>query len=352
MAWAVVVSGVSLLVVFAWIFTQILTQNGRLLLRINALENQLIDEGLLPPKPEEQVGGLPAGSVLNDFSLPMLAGGSMTLHEWRGRRVLLIFVHPDCSFSRDLLAELATHSTAIQDPLPIVISGGDAAANRAMFDAHPAPYPLLLQEGAEVQSVYRLRGTPTGYLVGADGATLGPALVGPESLLRKLRPSGGSTPRGHRWRPITESHVRRDGLKAGTAAPDFTLPKPGGGELSLREFRGRNILLVFSDPHCAPCMRLAPKLEEVHRSRADLRVLMVSRGSVEDNLAKIAELGLTFPIALQRHWEVSRDYAMFATPIGYLIDEAGILSSDVATGAESIFQLCSAAATAVGRTGL
>jgi len=77
---------------------------------------------------------------------------------------------------------------------------------------------------------------------------------------------------------------------------------------------------------------------------------MVSRGSVEDNLTKIAELGLTFPIAMQRHWEVSRAYAMFATPIAYLIDEAGILSSGVAAGPEPILRLCAAATVAVGRT--
>jgi hypothetical protein len=99
------------------------------------------------------------------------------------------------------------------------------------------------------------------------------------------------------------------------------------------------VLLVFSDPHCGPCAELGPRLQEIHAERSDLNVLVISRGDVEDNLAKASELDLTFPIVLQKKWEVSMKYAMFATPIGYLIDEQGILASDVAVGVEPILAL-------------
>jgi hypothetical protein len=65
---------------------------------------------------------------------------------------------------------------------------------------------------------------------------------------------------------------------------------------------------------------------------------------VEANRAKVKEHGLTFPILLQKQWEVSRDYATFATPVAYLIDEAGVLASDAAVGAEPILGLLSSAA--------
>jgi hypothetical protein len=42
---------------------------------------------------------------------------------------------------------------------------------------------------------------------------------------------------------------------------------------------------------------------------------------------------------LQKQWEVSLKYAMFATPIGYLVDERGILASDVAIGVGPILAL-------------
>jgi len=44
-------------------------------------------------------------------------------------------------------------------------------------------------------------------------------------------------------------------------------------------------------------------------------------------------------VLLQKHWEISRRYAMFATPIGYLIDEHGIIARDVAVGAEAVLDL-------------
>ena len=68
-------------------------------------------------------------------------------------------------------------------------------------------------------------------------------------------------------------------------------------------------------------------------------MLVVSRRDVEANRAKATGLGLTFPIVLQKQWEVSLQYAMFATPVGYLIDEEGILASDVAVGVGPILAL-------------
>src|SRR5262249_39527229 len=73
-------------------------------------------------------------------------------------------------------------------------------------------------------------------------------------------------------------------------------------------------------------------------------VLMISRRDPEANRHKVAELGLTFPVVLRRSWEVSLRYAMFATPIAYLIDEQGVLTTDVVVGVESIRALLATAA--------
>jgi hypothetical protein len=73
---------------------------------------------------------------------------------------------------------------------------------------------------------------------------------------------------------------------------------------------------------------------------------MVSRGDEEANRAKAAEHGLTFPIGLQRQWEISRDYGMFATPVAYWIDESGLIASEVVTGVDPILALLARAAEA------
>ncbi|MDB4896427.1 MAG: doxX, partial [Firmicutes bacterium] len=50
------------------------------------------------------------------------------------------------------------------------------------------------------------------------------------------------------------------GLAPGTPAPDFCLPEINGGEVCLKQFRGRKILLIFSDIHCGPCGELAQRV--------------------------------------------------------------------------------------------
>jgi peroxiredoxin len=76
--------------------------------------------------------------------------------------------------------------------------------------------------------------------------------------------------------------------------------------------------------------------------RPTISVVMISRGEPKENRAKVKEHGLTFPVLLQQRWEISRRYAMFATPIAYLIDEAGVIADDVAVGVESIQALLAA----------
>jgi len=168
--------------------------------------------------------------------------------------------------------------------------------------------------------------------------------------------------RGNRFgnRSLASSRLKRDGLKAGTTAPNFRLPRlDGRGELALEELRGRRVLLVFSDPHCGPCDALAPELEMFHRQKKQktrppsplpsppgegelsttVTLVMISRGEPMENRTKVKEHGLTFPVVLQQQWEISRRYAMFATPIAYLIDETGVIAHDIAVGTEAVVAL-------------
>src|SRR2546423_12785563 len=69
--------------------------------------------------------------------------------------------------------------------------------------------------------------------------------------------------------------------------------------------------------------------------------MIVSRGDPEANRQKLSEHGLTFPVVLQRPWELSREYGMVATPLGYLIGEQGVIAADVAVGQKAILALVS-----------
>jgi peroxiredoxin len=114
-----------------------------------------------------------------------------------------------------------------------------------------------------------------------------------------------------------------------------------GKRRSLTSLLNKRVLLVFSDPQCGPCEALAPELVRIHQQHADndLGVVMISRGDLKANREKARTHGFPFPVLLQKRWEISKDYAMFATPIAYLIDREGIIAQPVAVGKDSILSL-------------
>jgi peroxiredoxin len=268
-----------------------------------------------------------------------------------GKDLLLIFFSPRCGFCTKMAADLAALATeGDARAMPVVVTTGNAVENHKFFEQYGIRCVVLRQENMEVASLYRAQGTPTGYRIDAEGRIASELAVGAEPLLRLARAASfdqhkpastnGHAAKGYQPDPsLTRSRLNRSGLKAGTVAPEFSLPRIDGGELALADFRDRRLLLVFSDPNCGPCDELALRLQELHMERPDLQVLMISRRDAEMTAAKAAKLGLHFPIGMQKQWEISLMYGMFATPIGYLIDEHGIVVNDVAVGVEPILAL-------------
>ena len=90
-----------------WLSYQFLGQMGRVLLRLDALEQQL-KQVLRPAPPQAPAapGGLPLGAEAPAFDLPDLAGKPCALSSYRGRKVLLIFFNPQCGFCTQMIPDL------------------------------------------------------------------------------------------------------------------------------------------------------------------------------------------------------------------------------------------------------
>jgi peroxiredoxin len=335
----------------------LLRQSGRLLLRIEVLE-RLASAGQ-PPDPHaahaSSPAGLPIGSAAPTFDLPGLEGGRVTLEEFRGQQVLLTFFSPTCGFCQRMVPDLARLPQAAGNghPLPLLITNGNAEENRKLLGEAGIRFPVGVQREMDVASQYKVGGTPMGYIIDEQGLIASEVAVGADQILRLAEsapPGSNKSYKGNK--SLADSRILRSGLPAGTAAPEFTLPSVDGGEISLSEYLGQPVLLVFSDPDCGPCNQLAPKLDHEYRQSREVQVLMVSRGEVESNKAKVREHGLTFPVALQRRWEVSQAYGMFATPIAFLINEQGVIEADAATGVEPILTLFSSAVKSRQKEGM
>jgi len=149
----------------------------------------------------------------------------------------------------------------------------------------------------------------------------------------------------NRW--LSFSSVLGGGLKAGERAPIFRLPDLGGRVISLVDYRGRRVLLVFTDPQCGPCDELAPHLVRLDQEHANngLSLIIVGRGDQQENRRKAAEHGFEFPVVIQPKWKLSKEYGTFATPVAFLIGEDGVISSDAAMGKDAILALAHLAQT-------
>src|SRR6266516_2250935 len=205
-AWLVILVG-------GWLGSQLLRQNGRILLRLDELEKRLNE---LECGGADEPEGLPLGSEAPSFELADLAGGRQSLAQFHGQPALLVFFNPDCGFCRELMPKLAAvaagfqpageggilppgknaHSTGSPEnpkdstltqgnsaglearltgrqgcppPRLLILTTGEAEKNRQFFAEHKVGCPVLLQNDGEVAKAYQVNGTPAGYLVSAEG---------------------------------------------------------------------------------------------------------------------------------------------------------------------------------------
>jgi peroxiredoxin len=99
---------------------------------------------------------------------------------------------------------------------------------------------------------------------------------------------------------------------AGSAAPTFTLTAGTGGQVSLTDFRGRNVLLYFQEGlSCQPCW---DQIKDFEQNQAALKTAgidaVVSITTDPANLIrrKVADEKLTTPVLSDPSMQVSRAY--------------------------------------------
>jgi peroxiredoxin len=111
--------------------------------------------------------------------------------------------------------------------------------------------------------------------------------------------------------------------------------------VDLADYRGQQVLLIFTDPDCGPCQELAPRLAQVQHDcrNAGVEPILVARGDVEENRHKAEAHGFDFPVVIQERWKLSQEYGIFAVPVAFLIGEDGVIAKDVARGVEEILAL-------------
>jgi peroxiredoxin len=125
-------------------------------------------------------------------------------------------------------------------------------------------------------------------------------------------------------------------IEPGEAAPDFTLPNHRGEPVSLAEFRGRKLMLVFYPADFSlVCSDQLSIYQEVlgQIEEAGVQLVGVSVDSSWSHNAFRKKLGLDMPLLADFHpkGEMSRSYGAYIEDFGIanrslvLIDEEGVV---------------------------
>ena len=136
--------------------------------------------------------------------------------------------------------------------------------------------------------------------------------------------------------PGMEGPAENPGLAVGTQAPDFTLLDANAEKVTLSEFRGKNVVLVFYpldwSPACSDQLSLYQS-ELAEFAKHDAEVIAISVDSLYSHGAWAAVRGITFPLLadFNPHGEISRLYKVMRSSDGfseralYIIDRQGTI---------------------------
>jgi peroxiredoxin len=329
----------------AWATLQLIAQQGRLLLRIEALEEGLRDPSSAtharqsgtssnhkqsPPVPQF---GLPVGSRAPDFRLRGLDGRTRTLADllMPDRQLFLAFMDPGCGPCTALLPQIARWQREYAQTLKVaVISRGDHAANLAYAQQYGLS-DILLQDDYEVAEAYRSYGTPGAVLIGSSGLIASHIAPGAEAIVALVNSAARQAAAARSSAPQALSS------KLGDPAPSFILPDLDGREVSFADFRGQPTLVVFWNPSCGFCKSALPGLRAWAgaRDQDDAVLLVVSTGTAEANKA----MRIPGRVVLDAGADVMRAFGVGGTPMAVLVDAEGNIASRVAAGGEGVLAL-------------
>jgi thiol-disulfide isomerase/thioredoxin len=121
--------------------------------------------------------------------------------------------------------------------------------------------------------------------------------------------------------------------KGKVRAPEIGRVWLNSPSLSLRQLRGRAVLVDFWDYTCVNCIRTLPYVQAWHERYKDVGLTVVGVHTPEFTFAQyesnvergVREFGLTYPIVIDSNYELWRAFANRVWPSKYLLDREGYL---------------------------
>ena len=308
-----------------WFIAHLLRQSGRFLIAVDELKVGTANAPTASASPVDR--------PIPDVAIRDLEGREHPISDLlnRGRRVLLIFSDPSCGPCAALRPDIRRWQTDHAPRFTLaVISCGDAAANRA----HAAEHGLervYLENDRHVSAAFGVTGTPAAVLISADGK-IESEVAGGATAIRALIERSTQRPM------IPLNGVPRLPVPAiGQAAPQIALPDMEGRRTTVAMDDGHDTVVLFWNPGCGFCQRLAPDILNWEDSRTDVdpTLVIVSTGDAALN----ASAGFHSTVLLDDGLATGRRFGVTGTPSAVLIDTDGKVASTVGVGGQAVLRL-------------
>jgi peroxiredoxin len=259
---------------------------------------------------------VPTGTQLHDEPAPAfeavgLDGTPVTLERYQGWVLVLHFFDGESAGSERMLEEM-TFFHAQGRPLELAYLGvfaGTSERLQALAKQHGIGYDLALDPDGTITRRY-LGSRKNGlFLVDHRGTIRFAREEFPTAmrdatrtmlskLLKDLREELRQAPRLEiPWRSVP-------------AAPVFSAVDLEGRRHTSREYRGKPLLMHFTEPECTRCDKIGPVLRDVyHRYKDRITFLTVATSDPEGDLGqRMAIAGLPFPVLLDPERSIRRAF--------------------------------------------
>lgn len=134
--------------------------------------------------------GLSLGSKAPDFSLPCIESSERSLHDFAGRKLLLVFTQSGCGPCREIVPELnRIHDRGEHQVL--VVNNGDLDTTRQWAVEAAARFPVLVQEKFSLSKTYEVFVTPFAFLVDEHGIIASKGIAGSRQYLNYVLTCAG-----------------------------------------------------------------------------------------------------------------------------------------------------------------
>jgi methylamine dehydrogenase accessory protein MauD len=126
--------------------------------------------------------GLKPGKRAPDFTLLSTDDREVSLHDFKDRKVLLVFTQSGCSPCKTVIPELNRLEHA--DTQVLVVNNGDLGATRKWSEEVGARFPVLAQEKLSISKKYEVFATPFAFLINEKGIIVSKGIINNQQHIR------------------------------------------------------------------------------------------------------------------------------------------------------------------------